>query len=75
MEAISYAIENADLTEEYKQSWVDTSVTEFVVLNRHITKMCKGKKILLMIDEVDKTSNNRVFLQLLSMLRDKYLAS
>jgi hypothetical protein len=27
-----------------------------------------------MIDEVDKTSNNRVYIHFLGMLRDKYLA-
>lgn len=32
-----------------------------------------GKKGLLVIDEVDKTSNNQLFLSLLGMLRHKYL--
>jgi hypothetical protein len=36
--------------------------------------MCKDKKIVLLVDEVDKTSNNRVFLHFLGMLREKYLA-
>jgi hypothetical protein len=75
MDAIQYALKDADLPDEYKKSWVDTDVTGFIALSRHITKMCAGKKVLLMVDEVDKTSNNRVFLQLLSMLRSKYLAS
>ena len=35
--------------------------------------MCKGRKVVLMIDEIDKTSNNRIFLQFLSVLRDKFL--
>jgi hypothetical protein len=75
MEAVRRALENADLPDEYKQSWMDANVTDIDELGDHIAKMCKDKKFLLMIDEVDKTSNNRVFLQLLSMLRDKYLAS
>jgi hypothetical protein len=36
--------------------------------------MCQGQKIVLMIDEVDKASNNRVFIHFLGMLRDKFLA-
>ncbi len=58
---------------EYIKSWVDYNVIDFKLLNKHITQMCKGKKIVLMIDEVDKTSNNRVYLHFLGMLRDKYL--
>jgi hypothetical protein len=33
------------------------------------------KKVILIIDEVDKASNNQVFISLLAMLRDKYLES
>lgn len=32
-----------------------------------------GKKMVLMIDEVDKSSNNQLFLDFLGMLRNKYL--
>ncbi|MGE5344032.1 MAG: AAA-like domain-containing protein [Candidatus Omnitrophota bacterium] len=32
-----------------------------------------GKKVVLMIDEVDKSSNNQLFLDFLSVLRSKYL--
>jgi hypothetical protein len=32
-----------------------------------------GKKVVLMIDEVDKSSNNQLFLDFLGMLRNKYL--
>ncbi len=32
-----------------------------------------GKKIVLLIDEVDKSSNNQLFLDFLGMLRNKYL--
>lgn len=31
------------------------------------------KKVVLMIDEVDKSSNNQLFISFISMLRDKYL--
>ena len=42
-------------------------------LSRLITILCKDKKIVLLIDEVDATSNNHIFLKFLSMLRSKYL--
>lgn len=34
-----------------------------------------GKKVVFIIDEVDKSSNNQLFLDFLGMLRDKYLKS
>ena len=52
--------------------WFDEKVKKISELSRHITKMCKVQKVVLMIDEVDKASNNRVFLNFLGMLRNKY---
>ncbi|WP_310605210.1 GxxExxY protein [Anaerosporobacter sp.] len=43
------------------------AITEFVLESR--------KKIVLLIDEVDKSSNNRIFLQFLGVLRNKYLSA
>ncbi len=40
-------------------------ITDFVVKEQ--------KKVVLIIDEVDKSSNNQLFLNFLGMLRDKYL--
>ena len=48
---------------DYIKNWDDKSIPDIGGLGEHITKMCKGKKIVLIIDEVDRTSNNRVFLQ------------
>lgn len=47
----------------------------FKSLSRKITNLCETteKPVILMIDEVDKTSNNQLFLDFLSMLRSKYL--
>lgn len=47
----------------------------FDLLSKRITWLCKqcNKKIVLMIDEVDKSSNNQVFLHFLGMLRNKYI--
>ncbi len=44
-------------------------------LGMWIGKLVKetGEKIVLMIDEVDKSSNNQLFLDFLGMLRNKYL--
>jgi len=60
--------------EEYCEKWKNPNVKDFDDLGRHVTGMCRDKKIVLMIDEVDKTSNNVVFLNFLSKLRDKFLA-
>lgn len=45
-------------------------------LSRIITKIAREtkEKIVLLIDEVDKSSNNQLFLDFLGMLRDKYLS-
>ncbi|MCL1982882.1 MAG: ATP-binding protein, partial [Clostridiales bacterium] len=67
------ALEFSEVSDEYRMGWVDEHATTFSKLSSHITKMCKGKKLVLMIDEVDKMSNNRVFLHLLGVLRDKFL--
>jgi hypothetical protein len=53
--------------------WIDSSVTTFDLLDVFLSKTCKAQKIVLMIDEVDKSSNNRIFLRFLGVLRDKYL--
>ncbi len=44
-------------------------------LSRLITKLMKNidKKVILLIDEVDKSSNNQLFLSFLGMLRNKFL--
>ena len=73
LEDIVEALELTDESAEYCESWQDGSITNFKKLGRHIRKMCLDKKIVLMIDEVDKTSNNRVFLQFLGILRANYL--
>ncbi|MCL2159196.1 MAG: AAA-like domain-containing protein, partial [Oscillospiraceae bacterium] len=62
------------VSDEYREKWASRKITNFDELSAHITDMCKGKKIVLMIDEVDQASNNRVFLHFLGMLREKYIA-
>jgi hypothetical protein len=52
--------------------WKNDEVTDFDQLSVHLTQICKDKKIILMIDEVDKASNHEVFLYFLGMLRNKF---
>ena len=59
--------------EEEAKLWIDDSVTGFKKLDYFITERCKGKKIVLIIDEADEASNNDIFVRFLKMLRDKYL--
>ncbi|MDR1971313.1 MAG: AAA-like domain-containing protein [Treponema sp.] len=76
MGRVQRAIQSGAAAEDpaYAADWVNPLVIDFKALGEHITSMCRGKKIVLMIDEVDKTSNNRVYIHFLGMLRDKYLA-
>jgi len=73
MTSIRDALEFTSVPDEYKERWLDADVLDFKSLGRHITKMSKEKKLVLMIDEVDKSSNNRTYLHFLGMLREKYL--
>lgn len=52
-------------------------IKNFDLLNKLITELITpiNKKVVLMIDEVDKSSNNQLFLDFLGMLRDKYLTA
>jgi len=54
-------------------TWINKSVSTFEEFDIHLNKVCKNKKVVLFIDETDKTSNNMVFLRFIGMLRDKYL--
>ena len=74
LKLIRKALKFSNVTEEYANSWKNSDVDGFEDLGDHITDMCENKKIVLMIDEVDKTSNNVIFLNFLSKLRSKFLA-
>ena len=73
MEFVRNSLFLTNISDEYKEVWFNKDVNDLTELSYHITKMCRGQKIVLMVDEVDKISNNRVFLEFLSMLRDKYI--
>lgn len=59
------------------QAWNQPISEQFPMddLGERITGLCgnSDKKTVLMIDEVDKNSNNQVFLSFLGLLRNKYL--
>jgi hypothetical protein len=54
--------------------WNDSGVTSIDQLDLFISERCQGKKVVLMIDECDKASNNYMFLRFIGMLRDKYIS-
>ena len=57
------------------ESKIDENLITFRALSKAITDIIMelDKKVVLLIDEVDKSSNNQLFLHFLGMLRDKYL--
>ncbi|MFP3154318.1 AAA-like domain-containing protein [Lachnospiraceae bacterium ZAX-1] len=73
MRAIRKSLRIHPVDMAYAENWFDETVTDFDELDEHISTLCKGKKVVLFIDEVDKTSNNQVFLGFLGLLREKYL--
>lgn len=60
-----------------QEEWMRPLSEDFPLrdLGRHITALCSHseKKVILMIDEVDKNADNQIFLSFLGFLRDKYL--
>ena len=66
-----------NVSEELLQNWLKPISPEFPFhdLSDRITDLCSNspRKIILMIDEVDKSSENQIFLSFLGLLREKYL--
>ena len=63
-------------TEKYPNiniAWIHKSVNDFEELGERITEICREHKIVLLIDEVDKSSDNQIFLNFLGVLRNKFL--
>ncbi|MBR6179188.1 MAG: AAA-like domain-containing protein [Bacteroidales bacterium] len=63
---------------DYQSFWIDITNTEkldYDILASKITEFCKhvSKKVVLTIDEVDKSLDNELFLRFLAMLRNMYL--
>lgn len=53
--------------------WQNNDIKDFNLLGEHISTLCEGKKIVLIIDEVDRASNYTVFFMFLAMLKNKYI--
>ncbi len=73
---ISQALVYCNAPERIRRIWDEEELTEAILyLGSKITRLCQesDKKMILMIDEVDKSSENQIFLTFLGMLRDKYL--
>ncbi|MCL1990213.1 MAG: AAA-like domain-containing protein [Defluviitaleaceae bacterium] len=74
LKRIFQALRFSGVSEAERGAWLSEDVYDFVTLGEHITYLCEEKKYVLLIDEVDKTSHNDVFLNFLSKLREKFLA-
>ena len=74
---IGECLKAQDVSEEILHEWNSPLSERFPMrsLGTKISSLCKacGKKIILMIDEVDKSSDNQIFLSFLGLLREKYL--
>ena len=68
------ALRFSSASKEYAERWADCAPADFQTLSDHVTAMCEDQKVVLIIDEVDKAGNYRVFLQFLGMLREKFLS-
>ncbi|MFQ8890862.1 MAG: AAA-like domain-containing protein [Clostridium sp.] len=62
-----------DLSDKFLE--LNKNIKSLLDLSRLISKFTKSlnKEVILIIDEVDKSSNNQIFLDFLGMLRNKYL--
>lgn len=74
---IGECLRTQQVSEELLAMWNQPLSEKFPMrsLGTKITDLCSKcqKKVILMIDEVDKSSDNQIFLSFLGLLRDKYL--
>lgn len=74
---IGECLKNQNVSDEILTTWESPLSEKFPMrsLGMKITNLCRAcsKKIVLMIDEVDKSSDNQIFLSFLGLLREKYL--
>ena len=72
---LAQSIEDVDPDTAAELSASGMSLMNFDDLSNFITNFAKqsDKKMVLLIDEVDKSSNNQLFVSFLALLRDKYL--
>lgn len=74
---IGECLREQNIEEKIVDDWFSPFSEKFPMrsLGMKITSLCRscGKQIVLMIDEVDKSSDNQIFLSFLGLLREKYL--
>jgi hypothetical protein len=74
---IGKILKRLDVNMEIIDEWTKpiSKETPFDDFDNKITNLCtlSDKKVILMIDEVDKSSDNQIFLSFLGLLRTKYL--
>lgn len=75
--SVAYAMEYTSNINKLQAAWKDSadSIKSLDLLSRHISTFCKScdRPVVLMIDEVDQSSDNQLFVSFLGMLRNKYL--
>lgn len=75
---ISDCLHMQGIPDEILNEWESPLQEQFPIrsLGKKITALCTSceKEIILMIDEVDKNSDNQIFMSFLGLLRTKYLA-
>ncbi len=66
----------ADRNESERLAGLSNEINDMEELSEVITNFVENaeKEVILIIDEVDKSSNNQLFLSFIGMLRNKYLA-
>lgn len=74
---IGDCLREQNVSETLIQEWNQPLSEKFPMrsLGTKISFLCKNnlKKVILMVDEVDKSSDNQIFLSFLGLLREKYL--
>lgn len=60
---------------KFNSIWNDDSISDFDLLSKAISDFCMmyPKPVVVLIDEVDKSSDNQIFVGFIGMLRDMYL--
>ena len=75
---VAKAMKFTNIKEEDIASWTAEENYEeenaVVYLSDKISSLCEKYQIILMVDEMDKCSDNQVFLNFLGMLREKYMS-
>ena len=68
-------LEFLKIDEKYLSFWKNPDIQTISDLSFTITEFCKTYPlpVILLIDEVDKSSDNQIFLNFIGMLRNKYL--